>query len=93
MGDKKCRIHLDATREIYMMTVLNLKTARDKCPAPIKDPNKTDFKVGGVVPLKCHTLTTAFDVKYKTSYIIYKHHSEKAFDIQDNTGKVRHAST
>ena len=26
MGDRKCRIHLDAVREIYMMTVLNLKT-------------------------------------------------------------------
>ena len=31
MGDEKCKIHLDAMREIYMM-VLNLKTARDKCP-------------------------------------------------------------
>ena len=32
MGDEKCRIHLNAMPEIYMMTVLNLKMARDKCP-------------------------------------------------------------
>ena len=30
-GDKKCRIHLDAMWEIYMMAVLNLRIARDKC--------------------------------------------------------------
>ena len=52
MRGKKCKIHLDAMREIYMMTVHNLKTARDKCPPPIKDHNETDFKVGDMVPLK-----------------------------------------
>ena len=35
MGDENCHIHLDAMREIYIMTLLNLKTARDKCPPPI----------------------------------------------------------
>ena len=30
MDDEKCRIHLDAMQEIYMMAVLNLKMARDK---------------------------------------------------------------
>ena len=35
-----------------MMTVLNLKTPRDKCPPPIKDPHKTNFKVGDMVLLK-----------------------------------------
>ena len=34
MGDEKFRIHLDAMREIYMMTVHNLRTGRDKCPPP-----------------------------------------------------------
>ena len=29
MGDNKCRIHLDAMQEIYMMTVLNLKMSQD----------------------------------------------------------------
>ena len=54
------------------MTVLNLKTDGDKCPPPIKDPHKTDFKVGDMVLLKKHTPTTAFDIKYKTSYQICK---------------------
>ena len=68
MGDKDCRIHLDAMRNIYMMMVHNLKTARDKCLPPINDPSKTDFKAGDMVQLKKkHTLTTAFDIKYKTS--------------------------
>ena len=64
MGNEKCRIHLDAIREISMMTVLNLKTARDKCPPPIYNPNKTDFKAGDMVLLKNYTLTTAFGSKY-----------------------------
>ena len=72
MGDEKCRIHLDAMREIYMMTVFNLKTARDRCPHPIKDPHKTHFQLRDMVLLKNHTPTTAFDVKYKTSYGICK---------------------
>ena len=29
MGDEKCKIHLDAMHEIYMMAVLNLKIAWD----------------------------------------------------------------
>ena len=37
MGDEKCRIHLDTMREIYMMTVLNLKIARDKCPPMLEN--------------------------------------------------------
>ena len=31
-GDEACKIQLGGMREIYMMAVLNLKTARDKCP-------------------------------------------------------------
>ena len=50
-----------------MMTVLNLKTARDKCPLP----------------------TTALDVKYRTSYQIWKWPTDKAFGTQDSPGKVR----
>ena len=37
---------------------------------PIKDPHETDFKVGDKILLKNHSPTTAFDVKYKTSYRI-----------------------
>ena len=39
-------------REVYMMTVLSVKTARDKFPSPINDPDRTDFKVGDMVLLK-----------------------------------------
>ena len=31
MGDRGCKIQLDAMREIYMMALLNLKTDRGKC--------------------------------------------------------------
>ena len=72
MGDEKCRIHLDTMREINMMTVLHLKTARYKCPLPTKDPHKTDFKVRDMVLLKYNTLITAFDITYKISYRICK---------------------
>ena len=61
LGDKKCRIHLAAMTEIYMMTVLNLKIARDKCSHLINDPNKMDCKVADMVLLKNHIPTTAFD--------------------------------
>ena len=30
MGDEECKIQPDVMKEIYMMAVLNLKTARDK---------------------------------------------------------------
>ena len=45
-----------------------------------------------MVLLKNHAPTTAFDIEYKTSYRICKQISDKVFDIQDNTGKVRHTS-
>ena len=35
MGDEGCKIKLDAIREIYMMAVLSLKTARDECTPQI----------------------------------------------------------
>ena len=70
MGDEKCRIHLDAMRKVYMMTVLNLKTASDNCPPPINDPNKTDLTVEDMVLLKNHTPRTAFNCKYRLSFRI-----------------------
>ena len=78
--------------KIYMITVPNLKTARDKCLPLIIDPHKTDFKIEHMIPFKNHTLTTAFDIKYKNSYRICKWLSGKAFNIQHNSGKVRPAS-
>ena len=35
MGDQNCHIHLDAMREIYMVMVLNLTKANDKCSPPL----------------------------------------------------------
>ena len=63
LGDKKCRILLDAMREVDMMAALSLKTARDKCPPPINDPNIADIKLEDI--LKNHTLMRYFDSKYK----------------------------
>ena len=60
-------IHLDAMEEIYMMTELNLKASRDICPSTM-DHHKTDYNVENLVLLKNHTLTTAFDIKYKTHF-------------------------
>ena len=51
-------------REIYMTAVLNLKIAKDKCPPPLRDPDKTDFKIGDMVLLKNHTLMDTFNTKY-----------------------------
>ena len=48
-------------KEIYIMAVLNLKTARDKCLPPTRDPDKAKFKVGDMVLIKNHALTNAFD--------------------------------
>ena len=36
-------------REIYMIAVLNLKAARDKCTHPIIDPDKAKFKIEDMV--------------------------------------------
>ena len=38
MGGDICRIYLDAMREIYMMTVLNLKMSQDQYPPPTGNP-------------------------------------------------------
>ena len=79
-------------REIYKITIFNLKTATDKYSPPIKDLHETGFKVGDMFLLKNNNLTTTFVVKNKTSYRICKWLSDKAFDIQNNTGKNRCAS-
>ena len=44
MGDEGCKIQLGAMREIYIMAVLNLKTARDKKNLPpIEDQDNVEF--------------------------------------------------
>ena len=92
MGDDKCRIHLDTMWKVYMMAVLNLKTARDRCSPPVRDPNKTNFKRGYMVLIKNHTPKDTFDSKYKPSFRICKKISDKAHDVQDSARKVRWVS-
>ena len=92
MGDEKCRIHLDAIWEVYMMAVINIKMARDKCPSLISDCDKTNFKIGDMVLIRNHTPEDIFDLKYKPSFRICKKISDKAFDVQDGAGKIRQVS-
>ena len=49
MGDEACIIQLDSMRDIYIMTLPNLKTARDKCSLPIRNQDKAEFKIGDMV--------------------------------------------
>ena len=72
-----------------MMAILNLKMARDKCLPPLKDPDRTDFKIGHMVLIKNHTPKDTFDFKYKPSFWICKKISDKAFEAQDKLGKVK----
>ena len=58
-------------------------------PPPIRDPGKTDFKIGDMVLIKNHTTKDTFDSKYKPSFRICKKILDKAFDVQDSIGKVR----
>ena len=89
MGDERCKMYLDALQEIYMMTVLSLKMARNKNPLTIRDPSKTNFKMGDMVLVRNHTPKDTFDTKYKPSFRICKKISDKAFDVQDNLGKIK----
>ena len=45
-----------------------------------------------MILLKNHASTNAFDTKYTPSFRICKWISDKAFDVQESTGKVRHES-
>ena len=72
-----------------MKAVLNLKMARDKWPSPIRDPDKRDFKIGYMVLIKSHIPKDTFDSKYNPGFRICKKIEDKAFDVQDSTGKVR----
>ena len=75
-----------------MLAVLSFKIARHKCLSPIWDQDKVEFKVGDMVLLKNNAPTNAFYSKYKPSFRICKQISDKAFDVHNSTGKVRHMS-
>ena len=87
MGDEKCKIHLDAMQEIYIIAILSPKFARGKSPLPIRDHGKTEFKVGDVVFLRNHTPTNAFDTKYKTSFRILKEFLTKLWTYRIAQGR------
>ena len=71
-----------------MKAVLNLKTARDKCPPVTQDPDKTKFKVGSMVLLNSCAPACVFDTKCKPIFRICKQISDKVFDVQDSAGKA-----
>ena len=59
------------------MAVLNLKTARDKCPSQIRDPSKTNVKIGDMVLIRSHTPKDTSVSKYQHSFIICKKFSAR----------------
>ena len=82
IGAEGCKIQLDAIREIYMMAVLNLKTARGKDLPLIQDPDKAEFKVGAMTLLKNHAPTNTFDTMYRPSFRISKWSCDKALSTR-----------
>ena len=87
-----CRIHLDAMLDIYIMAALNLKMAYDKCPPPIKDPSNANFEIGDMALLRNLTPKDTSASKYQPMFWIFKKIWEKAFEAQDNLGKVKWVS-
>ena len=71
-----------------MIAVLNLKMAQDKNPLLIRDHSKK-FKMDDIILLRNHTPKDMFDSKYKPSFRICKKITDKAFDFQDNLGKIK----
>ena len=63
--------------------------ARDKYPCPIRDPDKTNFKIGDTILIKNHTPRDIFDLIYKPRLRIFKKILDKALDVQDSAGKVK----
>ena len=92
MGDDECKIHLDIMREVYMLAVLNLKMSHDRYPPPMGNPCSNEIKIGDLMLIKNQTPQSPFDARYKPSYRIIKKISDKSFDMQDPTGKVKGVS-
>ena len=92
MGDNECRMHLNAMREIYMIATLNLKMSHDQYPPLTGNPWNTDLITGDLILIKSQAPHSTCDVKYKPSYHIVKKIEEKAFDVQDPTGKKKRVS-
>ena len=92
MGDNECRKHLKVMREIYMMTILNLKVSHDQYPPLTGNPQNTDLN-RRFDPYQNQAPHSTFDVKYKPSYCIVKKIGEKAFDVQDTNRKMKSVCT
>ena len=52
------------------------------------NPQNIDLKTGHLILIKNQAPQTPFDVKYKPIYCIVKKIDEKAFDVQDPTGRI-----
>ena len=57
------------------------------------NPHNDELKKGDLVLTKNQTPQSPFDAVYKPSYLIIKKISDKSFDLQDPTGKVKRVST
>ena len=75
-----------------MMAVLNLKMSQDLYLPTTGNPQNTDLKVGDLILIKNQAPQSALDMKYKPSYHIVKKIEEKAFDVQNPTGKIKRVS-
>ena len=76
------------------MAVLNLKIARDKYAPLIRDPDKTNLKLGDIVSIRNHTPKTLlipnidpgleFVRKFQTMLLMYKTVLERSGECQYN---------
>ena len=82
----------DAMREVHMLAVLNLKMSHDRYLPPTGNPCNDELKIGDLVLIKNQTSQSQFNAKYKPSYQTIKKIGDKAFDVQDPTGKVKRVS-
>ena len=89
MHSDECKIHLDLMGEVYMLAVLYLKMSRDRYPPPMDNPHNEELKIADLVLIRNQTLQSPFNAKHKPSYRIIKRISDKSFDVQDPTGKVK----
>ena len=80
-------------REIYVMAVLNLQMSWDWYPPQTSNHKNADLKVGDLILIKTQAPHSTFVVKYKPVYCIVKKIGEKAFDVQDQTGKIKRVSS
>ena len=72
-----------------MIAVLNLKMSHDRYLPPIANAHNGKLKIGDLVLIKNQTLQSPFNAIFKPSYRIIKKISDRSFNMQDPTGKVK----